>query len=292
MTARPPAPPPDAPLWAPVRERAAHWKPWEGRFDRKPWDYTVTAAIPVISLVETLPLIVETLRLQTEPPYILLIDTGSTEWELAAVDALRAEDVEVHSLRIHGVQHPSDFPAIAMDLAFALCRTRYLFCTHSDCFLRRRDLLAEMVDLARKRSPVVGYELSPRSHPDWRGMVGHTCTLLDMQVMDEIGAGWSMRRLARRFGVEDHRPDPTRPNWPDTELLLNYQLRENGIAPHLIGHEHNGERTLDSNIDHCRSLSTSKLYTVGHQHKMTGWLPDALAQARDRIASWRKEAGS
>ena len=54
-------------------------------------------------------------------------------------------------------------------------------------------------------------------------------------LMDKIGFGWSLRRLCTKFGIQDQRPDPLKPNWPDTELLGNYILREQGIKPCLIG---------------------------------------------------------
>lgn len=139
----------------------------------------------------------------------------------------------------------------------------------------------------RNQSPVVGYELSPRKHKDWQGMFGHTCTMFDMAVMDEIGAGWSMRRLARLFGVECHEPDPRRPNWPDTELLLNFLIRRHGIKPHLIGHEENHVRNRDENIDHCRSLTAALLYNETRYRQVRVWAEEAMAEARERIEQWR-----
>ncbi|MCA9052211.1 MAG: hypothetical protein KDA75_00160 [Planctomycetaceae bacterium] len=274
-------------LIAPLRNVPVRDRPWEGACRRKPWDYRVTAAIPVLDTPEPLELVIDLLRLQTERPFIVVIDTGSQPDELAKIAACRAADVEVHSLRLNGVRHPSDFPAMAMDLAFAICRTRYLFATHADCFLRSRTLLNEMVDLCPRVSPVVGYELTPRQHPDWKGMVGHTCTLFDMPTMDDIGAGWSMRRLVRMFDIETHEPNPNRPNWPDTELLVNYIVRQAGYRPHLIGHEENFVRNRDDNIDHCRTLTGGLLYNQAHYEKAKVWADEAMQEARERIAVWR-----
>jgi hypothetical protein len=273
-------------LVAPLRGVPVRRKPWEGICPRKPWDYPVAAAIPVLDTIEPLRLVVELLRLQTERPYIVVIDTGSKPALLREIESLRALDLEVHSLRLNGVRHPSDFPAMAMDLAFSVCRSPYLFATHADCFLRNRTLLAEMVALCQSHSPVVGYELTPRQHPDWKGMVGHTCTLFDMSVMDRIGAGWSMRRLVRAYDIETHEPHPDRPNWPDTELLINYIVRERGIVPHLIGHEENFARNRDDNIDHCRTLTGSLLYNPAHYEKARKWTEEAMEEARARIAAW------
>jgi glycosyltransferase involved in cell wall biosynthesis len=261
-------------------------KPWEGWSKQKPWDYNVSVAIPVLDTIETLKVVVKLLRLQTERPFIIVIDTGSTDELLAEVAQLRAVDLEVHSLRLNGVRHPSDFPAMAMDVAFTVCRTRYLFATHADCFLMRQDVLERMLRLCQTTSPVVGHELSPRHHADWKGMVGHTCLMLDMHVMDDIGAGWSLRRLARQHGIENHEPSSVRPNWPDTELLLNYTLRKHGIAPYLTGTEENFARNRDEYIDHCRSLTASFLYNREYYEKARAWAEDAMNDARIRIANW------
>lgn len=273
-------------LIAPLRDVAVRDKPWEGACLKKPWDFQVTAVIPVLDTPETLAVAIDLLRLQTNRPFIVVIDTGSTDEKLLEVQQMRAADVEVHSIRLNGVRHPSDFPAMAMDLAFSICRTPYLFATHADCFLRKQTLLAEMTELCTDAVPVVGYELSPRQHPDWKGMFGHTCTMFEMQVMDRIGAGWSMRRLAALYGLENHEPRPDKPNWPDTELLLNYIIREHKIEPLLIGHEENFIRNKDDNIDHCRSLTGALLYNPEHYQKALAWAEEAMTEARQRINAW------
>src|SRR5439155_11220887 len=98
-------------------------------------DYRITAVIPHLETPEPLRACVELLRLQTERPYILVIDTGSSESVKAGLEAMRAEDLEVHTVSAHGYLHSSEAVGVAQDLAFALCRSEYLFCTHSDCFL-------------------------------------------------------------------------------------------------------------------------------------------------------------
>lgn len=271
---------------APLKNTLSVFRPWEGNARVLPWEYPVTVAIPVLGMPHLLERVIPLLRLQTLRPYIVLIDTGSAPEDLQEIEKWRDEDIEVHQLRLNGVQHPSDFPAMAMDLAFTVCRTPYMFCTHMDCFLRRQDLIADMAEQCKKH-PVVGYELSPRGHEDWKGMVGHTCTMLDMQVMDQIGANWSQRRLCVKFGISDPKPDPLKPNWPDTELLLNYILRDHKIKPLLIGGEENFQRTLDSNIDHCRTIVAGKLYSPDYYKKASLWLVEALQEAEQRIEMWR-----
>jgi hypothetical protein len=263
--------------------------PWEGNCKKKPWEYLVTAVIPCLNTSETLPICIDLLRLQTIQPFIVIIDTGSIPKHLDKILALRAEDVEVHSLALNGVRHPSDYPAMAMDMAMTLCRTEYLFATHADCFLRKRTLLEDFVALCRSSSPVVGYELSPRAHHDWEGMVSHTASMYHMPVMDRIGFGWSLRRLCNDYGIVDYKPDPMRPNWPDTEILGNYILRKNGIQPHLVGKEDNQCRTLDENIDHFRSYTAGKMYSPPYFEKVKAWYELAMTEAVERIKEWKNE---
>lgn len=260
--------------------------PWEGFCRKKPWEYSVTAVIPCLNTPETLPICVELLRLQTERPFIMIIDTGSTDKNLRATEELRSDDVEVHSIRLNGVRHPSDYPAMAMDTAFSLCRSEFLFATHSDCFLRKRSLLEEFVTLCRDKSPVVGYELSPRAHKDWEGMVSHTASMYHMPTMDKIGFGWSLRRLCNGYGIVDYKPNPNKPNWPDTEILGNYILRENKIEPYLVGKEGNQCRTLDDNIDHFRSYGAAKMYSPDYYPKVAEWYHIAKREALARIENW------
>ncbi len=264
--------------------------PWEGSNKIKPWHFQVTAVIPTINSPETLPLCVELLRLQTVKPYIMIIDTGSIDEHLPAIESLRDKDVEVHLIRLNGVRHPSDFPAMAMELAFSLCRTEYLFATHADCFLRRRDFLGHLIDLCKTKSPAVGYELSPRAHEDWKGMLSHTASMYHVATMDSIGFGWSLRRLCNRYNIVDYKPDPMKPNWPDTEILGNYIMKEHNITPHLIGGEGNGVRTLDENIDHFRSYAAAKMYSPPHFVKTKSWFELAKTEAEERIKQWREEA--
>lgn len=275
--------------FAPLRNKSANERPWEGGCQKKPWEYKVTAVIPCMDTFEPLSLCVQLLQLQTECPYVVIIDTGSQPEIYSKIETLRSESVEVHSLRLNGTFHPSDFPAIAMDLAFSLCRTQFLFATHADVFIKRKDFLEELMKLCKYTSPAVGYEISPRLHEDWKGMISHTASMYYIPTMDKIGFGWSLRRLCNLFGISDSKPDPTRPCWPDTELLGNYLLKKNNIVPHLIGKEQNFKRTNDNNIDHFRSYTSGKLYSSSYFKLATEWYEDARNQALERIAQWMKE---
>ncbi len=260
---------------------------WEGSAQKKPWEYDVCVAIPVLNSPETIDLILELLRLQTIKPYILIIDTGSTAKNYKKFEKLRADDLEVHSIRLNGVRHPSDPVSMAMDMAFALCRSKYMFCTHNDCFLMRQNVLEEMVNLCKTKSAVVGHRLTPRAHEDWYTHVGHTCLMLDMVVMDRIGAGWSQRRIMRHLGVEDYSPSGDRENFPDTEVCLNYICKANGIIPYFTGTEENDVRNTDSYIDHCRSMTCGRLYAEDKWAKHEYELKEAMERAAERVELWK-----
>lgn len=273
---------------APIRNIPQWEQPWEGNCKKKPWEYRVTVAIPVLDTYEQLELCLQLLKMQTEKPYLIIIDTGSCPEQYEKIEKLRDEDVEVHAIRLNGVLHPSDFPAMAMDLAFTLCRTNYLFATHADCYLRRQDFLEYLTTVCPKESSVVGYEISPRCHGDWRGMVSHTATMYYMPAMDRIGFGWSMRRLCNYYNIQDYRPTISRPQWPDTEILGNYILRSYKIKPFLIGSEQNYERKIDDNIDHFRSFTSGKLYSPDYYEMAQQWYQDAKKEALERLRSWEQ----
>lgn len=271
---------------APIRN-VHQWKqPWEGNCKKKPWQYKVTTVIPVLDTYDQLDICLKLIKKQTEKTYVIIVDTGSTAEEFSKIETLRDEDVEVHSLRLNGVLHPSDFPAMAMDLAFAICRTELLFATHADCFLMRKDFIEDMRKMCPSKSSVVGYEISPRIHSDWKGMVSHTASMYHIPTMDKIGFGWSMRRLANYYNIVDYRPNISRPQWPDTEILGNYILRTHKIEPLLIGSEENFERKIDNNIDHFRSFTSGKLYSPDYYEKAKGWYEDAKTKALKRLEDW------
>ena len=108
----------------------------------------MTAAIPTINSSERLPLVIELLRLQTVRPFIIVVDTGSDDAHWPTIEALRADDVEVHALRLNAIENSSEVVSMAIDTLQGLCRTRFLFCTHDDVFLRSRTALKELRDLA------------------------------------------------------------------------------------------------------------------------------------------------
>lgn len=280
---------------APIRNVSIEDKPWEGESTTKPWDYEITAIIPVLDTFESLDLCVQLLRLQTIKPYIIVIDTGSTEDNFKKIENLRDYDLEVHAIRLNGVEHPSDFVSMAMDLGQSLCRTKYMFATHADVFLMKRNFLEELHNLCGdhqedpNKYPVLGYEISPRQHSDWEGMISHTASMYYMKILDKIGFGWSLRRLASLYDLPNYKPNPMRPGWPDTEILGNVILRQNNIPTKIIGKENNFQRNKDENIDHCRSITSGLLYSPEYYEKARLWYEEAKKEAISRIKLWQKE---
>jgi hypothetical protein len=110
-----------------------------------------------------------------------------------------------------------------------------------------------------------------------------------MPTMDKIGFGWSLRRLCNLHDLVDYSPTLDRPNWPDTEILGNYILRQHDIKPELIGSEENFSRQVDDNIDHFRSYTSGLLYNETYYKQATIWYEAARAEALERIERWTKE---
>lgn len=253
----------------------------------KPWEYQVTVALPCLDHAEETAVCVELLRAQTVKPFFVLVDTGSKPEELAKLEAMRAADVEVHRLALNGTRYTIDPIAIALDLCFSRADTPHVFTTHQDCFVRRRDFLEYLVREIEGHA-VVGWQLSPRFHADWRQMFGHTATLFDMAAWDTMGATWTLRRAAR--DGEKKRDDPVHCEgcWPDTESAMNMTLLRCGAKTKLLGSEENYTRNKDEWIDHVRSLVCSSLYNPQHNAKARSWMVDAMREARERLAAWRE----
>ena len=260
---------------------------WEGRAARKSWDYRVTATLAHLQTPELLSPCIELLRLQTERPYIVIVDTGSSPAVCQEIEGLRADDVEIHYVRAHDYRHSSAPVGVAQDLAFALCRTEYLYCTHADCFLRRRDYVEQLMRVCDEAHPAIGYQMSPRDWltDQWEGMVSHTATLLHMPTMHRHGVTWSFERAHWQFGI----PRGATMGWPDTETCFNLCLRAAGLKPVLIGAETNYERHKDSNVDHPRSFAGSLLYAANYHETAATWMREALAEAGERIGQWKNE---
>jgi hypothetical protein len=262
---------------------------WEGRAEKKPWEYPVTAIIPHLDTIECLKVVIALLRLQTVRPYILVMDTGSPPDVRAELEALRCEDIEIHFTLGHGYRHSSEPVCIALDHAHSLCRTEFAFHTHTDCFPRRRDFLESVMRMCNANTPAIGYRMSPRdwATKEWEWMVGHSALMLYMASIERAGATWSYQRIVHQYGYAWQ----THAGWPDTEVGFNHGLRDAGIKPVFIGYDRNFERQIDDNIDHCRSHAGSRVYSPEVYAKVKEWMVSALADARERITEWSLQKG-
>jgi hypothetical protein len=260
---------------------------WEGRSSRKPWQYRVTASIPHLDTVAPLEVVIETLRAQSERPYILILDTGSPPDVCARLERLRADDLEVHYIRSHGYIHSSAPVAVAMDLAFALCRSEFHYTTHADVFVKRRDWIAWLLSQCGPHCPAVGYEMSERSWAtdQWRGMVSHTASLFHVPTIRRLGAVWSIEHAYELAGWTGRAAN----GWPDTETGFNLILRDKGVAPKLFAREENYQRYEDDNLVHVRSYSGRKIYGIHAETfaELEKQLQGDMAAARERIHHWR-----
>lgn len=264
---------------------------WEGRAGRKPWAYHSTAILPHLDTPDLLPLAVELLRLQTEPPYIVVIDTGSPPEVCERLEDLRGDDLEIHYVRAGGYTHSSEPVCVALDLGFARVNTEYAFLSHTDCFPVRRDLLAWLRGQCGAECPVVGWEMSERSWATdlWRGMVSHTCTMLHAPTMRRIGAGWHMQTGRDLLG---YARSLNMGGWPDTETTFGLILQRHGITPLLLGGEVNYQRQTTEWWDHARSITGRRAYLAAGSEdlaRVEAWTAEAVASAEGRIRSWRAE---
>ncbi len=267
-------------------------QPWRGTIEKKPWEHDVTCIIPVLEPDRSFELVLQLIRLQTVKPYILLIDTGSTPDTMRWLESLRSPDLELHTMRLNAVCHPSEPVSMALDAGVAMIRTRFAFFTHSDCFLTRQTAIEELRGLAEKHV-VAGHQISPRPYPGWETELGHTMLMVDQDRLNELGVRWSMRDAMRRETRPSYWPDympdaKASPNYPDTETGFNQALARLGIPGHITGTEENFQRNTDEWMDHLRSLACSKIYSAEYQAKALKWLPDAVAEAKQRITEWSK----
>lgn len=273
---------------APVRPQTDN-RPWEGAATIKPWEYRVQIAIAHLDTPELLEAALPLWRLQTVRPFVCVVDTGSTAENLNRLLALEADDVEVHCVRSRGLRHASSLVSVALDVAAAANLQEYQFHTHTDVFPRRRDLLESLIAQCDAETPVVGYEISPRSHVRgalahlWRGMVGHTCTMLHAPTIRSHGIVWHIERGFEDLGLAREPSGNT-----DTEVPFNLQLSKHGLRVKLIGHDENSVRQVTDDIDHFRSFGSSLLYAPNYHAKCREWATAAIADARARIEEWSR----
>jgi len=259
---------------------------FSGSIARKPWDYHVTVCIPHRDSPELVQVIQPLYWYQTVKPYIMIIDTGSMWSNVEKLESLRTADTEIHYIRHHASLHASQPVSWALDLALSICRSQYLYFSHSDVFPMSRSLLEELMTLTSEDSPVVGYSMSNREdarrtspYPiNYKGVPGHACLMLHVPtIRDKYGL---------RYGFKMGEAI-----WTDTEIAFGEKLKELGIPFNSIGVELNYVRQTDSRIDHCRSTTALSMSSGLHGTKVDD-LTSAVIEARKRAGIWERESSA
>ena len=270
-------------------------EPWRGSAAKNPWSYEINVVIPHLDTPGPLEVAVELWRAQTVRPFITIIDTGSLSEHHDRINALEADDVEIHWLRGRGWRHSSQLVSVAQDVALATCRSRYQFCTHSDVFPMGVDVLEWFRDRCSAQKPLVGYEISPRDHvppgwlrDNWRGLLGHTATMMHVDTIRRLGINWDYERALACF------PELSRDNPRDfdTEVGFGLHVKAAGIVPTIVGHDVNERRQTDHLIDHVRSHASSKAFASEYHRKAAVHMAAAIAEARNRLAIWQQIDGA
>lgn len=259
---------------------------YQSQRERKPWDFDCEVSMPHLESMDTLPTVIELLRTQTVKPFISIIDCGSSRETCDRLEAMRADDLEIHFHRFNGVRHVSDFPATACDFAFSICRSPKLILMHTDVFLRSIDALETMLDMCCKETPAVGFRMTPREHEGWKKAIAHTFAAFHMEQMRRIGATWSLPRACEILRCE-HSMTGTLGNMLDTETALSLVLEQHGIKPAFIGSEENWEQTVHPLIRHVRTLTGTRLYCPTKRIAAEQRLTEAMDEATKNLKDWK-----
>lgn len=225
---------------------------------KKPWQFNVAAVVPHRDTPELLELCLKSLAWQSERPIVYIVDTGSRKEILDKISTFQSESVILQTLGVQYWRHPSAPIAAAIDAALACVQTERAYLTHVDVYLRSKTWLAELTARTNGRHPVVGYEMSPRDWitPDWRGMVGHTSTMLYMPTVWTCGLHWTLEHAFRLLGQQPS----MQVGWPDTETGFNLLCRRERIEPLLTGHETNCIFYSDDVLEHHRHYPSNLVY--------------------------------
>lgn len=221
---------------------------------------TFTAIIPTRYAPPTLAATIHTLLRQDLLIDILLVDTGTADhdyqqWRTACQ---RIQRVAVTKIKPSRPDYPSHVIAAAIDLGCDLATTSHVLLTHDDVWLRHRGVLRDLFRrMIRAATPIIGYQMSPRSHltDEWEGMISHTLTLIDLDWLRSEKLRWDMSAA-----LPPAWSGAVRPGWPDTETAFGRAMKTRGIYPTFIGYETNNPHHQDPWITHRRSLTSHRLY--------------------------------
>lgn len=239
----------------------------------------ITVIIPTLYAPPTLAATLHTFAQQTLSVRFQLIDTGTASrdyhpWRKAVT---KIPNVDVSQIQPTRPEHPSHVIAHAIDLGCDLAQTPFVVLTHDDVWLNHYSVLAGLFQTMNATSnPIIGYEMSPRSHltEEWRGMVSHTLTLIDLKWFRDRELRWDMSNALPPIWKGE-----TKPGWPDTETALGRELKSRNIGPHFIGHETNELHFVDEHITHRRSLTSHRLYQPTMQTPDAEWIDQEVAKA-------------
>jgi hypothetical protein len=242
-------------------------KGWMGSVKKRPWHYRATVVIPHSGTdFRLLMNVIESWRLQTERPYILIYDVGTDPEHHASLRALASYDCEVHFCRWHGVRNVYDPVALVYNHGIVDCRTKYIIFTHNDLVPISKTVVSDLVSLSCEDTPVAGYE--SHSSP---GLVGTYLIVAYMPVLDRIRARWD-----------------TTLDYIWAEECFNRCLKQAGITPRFIGKEKPG-RFKTPHFDHIGGMVTIKLYfrEAWDLARVKSDLDQVLEETEARLQSWR-----
>ncbi len=259
---------------------------------------SVTVCIPHKETVDLLRSTIPLWRLQSQSPFIVVVDTGSKNFP---IDSLRDWRVNNHRAIDLIIQQPGrpewvhfgDPVAAAHELAQGLCFTDKILFTHTDVYPKRRDLIESLSKICTDKNPVVGYRMSPRDHShgflrkNWRQMVGHSLLMVSTRFLSDNKISWSRSIAESEFGVErTSHPD----NW-DSEVTLNLFFRRAGVEPLFLGDETNFARFEDENIVHCRSTTLARIGYLGQGHRsmVSLWNEEEAMKAQENSRQWSND---
>lgn len=227
-----------------------------GLIDRPPFPHRVTAVIPHRDTPDLLRLCIRFLERQTERPYIMVIDTGSRDDLLHGVLAMRSETTEIHQIACHGPDQIVASISHALDLGLSACRTDWMWCLHSDCFVTDRHMLEDMLALGGGGDfGAIGYR-APHGlsfGADGAGLLSSTCTLYHVPTLDRHEISWSIRRSERRAEGNGQ------PSFITPELAAHSRLRERGVATFFIADEQPQGVEIDAHRVHLRAATARRI---------------------------------
>ncbi len=257
----------------------------------KPDPKTVTINLPHLCTPDLVAAVLPLWLNQSVPTVIDVVDTGSNPNdfdELKRICLAHSPRVRLHVINPRRKNHPSEIIAIACELSQLYADTEKVLWSHVDVFPRRRDLVETWSQLCGRHQPVVGYEMSSRSHVggwigrNWKGIVGHSLTIGHLPTLRANRIRWGFAGTAEEFALsaEDLR------FW-DTEVTFGLCLQRAGIKPLFVGRDVNYEHLIDEWHGHARSYPGSVVSGSQHLQVAKKWKEIEVAAVPGRLKEWK-----